>query len=769
MVQENKSEPSAVSSSVQKNYARKRNVKAELNGFSESDSDSTTTAETFTKHKETPVVPPPSSKSQSVVFTSVDYLLIFAISIFAILFRTYNLSHPTEVVFDEVHFGKFAGKYINRTYFFDLHPPIAKMMFALAGYLDGYNGLFSFDNIGQDLVANNVHYLGMRLLSALAGALIVPASYVTIRACGFSIYAACFAAFSVCFENGLITQSRLILLDSILVFFSVYTVMFYSLFRTVSKAPYSIYWWSWLALTGFNLGCALSSKWIALFLVAFIGVCTIVDLWDMIADTSISPRTYFNQFLARAVCLIAIPLSVYVLSFVVHFQILDKIEKPDSGFSTEFNRSFIGGDNSSTMKHIYFGSTIRIKHTNTNGGFLHSHSHDWEGEKSSKQQQVTIYSYPDGNNLFRIIPAYNVTLDSAVQPVRDGDIVRLKHITTGKNIHSHNVKPPVSTGDDKFEVSAYGAEDFDGDSNDDFRLEIVSSKNKKNSDGTLDVEAINTKFRLIHVNMNCALFNSRKKLPKYAFEQFEVLCMRNCRPKMSTWHIENAEFISPDSPELVNNETTTYHTLSTWQKIVEYNSRMIAVNNELIGDHPFASRPGKWPFLFRGTAYWGGKGSVIYQLGNPLVWWFSSTSVILFCLFTVVNHLYYKRTSQVLIPAADNFSIQMLVTGYLLHYLPFFIIGRELFLHHYFAALWFSIMVFASFLDAAITFYTAKNMKDSKASKFIKPAIFAFVSLAFLYSFYVFMPIAYGGQMTKSQCQSMKWRDSWDIDCSHAI
>ncbi|KAJ2642109.1 Dolichyl-phosphate-mannose--protein mannosyltransferase 1, partial [Coemansia sp. RSA 1285] len=71
--------------------------------------------------------------------TPTDMLALLAISVVAVVVRCYGLSTPGSVVFDEVHFGKFAGKYINGTYFYDLHPPLAKMMFAVAGKLAGYD------------------------------------------------------------------------------------------------------------------------------------------------------------------------------------------------------------------------------------------------------------------------------------------------------------------------------------------------------------------------------------------------------------------------------------------------------------------------------------------------------------------------------------------------------------------------------------------------------------------------------------------------------
>ena len=51
--------------------------------------------------------------------------------------------------FDEVHFGKFASKYIKTQYFVDVHPPLAKLLITLAAFVFGYDGQFEFKDIGK--------------------------------------------------------------------------------------------------------------------------------------------------------------------------------------------------------------------------------------------------------------------------------------------------------------------------------------------------------------------------------------------------------------------------------------------------------------------------------------------------------------------------------------------------------------------------------------------------------------------------------------------
>lgn len=69
--------------------------------------------------------------------------------------------HPIQS-FDEVHFGAFAGQYIRREYYFDVHPPLAKMLNALSAWLAGFNGDFGFENIGDDYISHNVCFCRSR-------------------------------------------------------------------------------------------------------------------------------------------------------------------------------------------------------------------------------------------------------------------------------------------------------------------------------------------------------------------------------------------------------------------------------------------------------------------------------------------------------------------------------------------------------------------------------------------------------------------------------
>ncbi|KAJ8594538.1 hypothetical protein M405DRAFT_480276 [Rhizopogon salebrosus TDB-379] len=55
---------------------------------------------------------------------------------------------------------------------------------------------------------------------------------------------------------------------------------------------------------------------------ATVGACTILQLWLPLGDLRVSARTWVRHFLARAVCMILIPILFYMAMFQLHFAIL---------------------------------------------------------------------------------------------------------------------------------------------------------------------------------------------------------------------------------------------------------------------------------------------------------------------------------------------------------------------------------------------------------------------------------------------------------------
>ncbi len=83
---------------------------------------STTT--TLSKVTKTALTPPP-------FFLSLQVLLLLLAGLGT---RLSGLDQPRNVVFDEMHYGKYASLYLRGTFFFDSNPPLGKMMAAGAAW-----------------------------------------------------------------------------------------------------------------------------------------------------------------------------------------------------------------------------------------------------------------------------------------------------------------------------------------------------------------------------------------------------------------------------------------------------------------------------------------------------------------------------------------------------------------------------------------------------------------------------------------------------------
>ncbi|KAJ3344584.1 Protein O-mannosyltransferase 2 [Entophlyctis luteolus] len=364
---------------------------------------------------------------------------------------------------DEAHFGKFASQYLKREFYFDVHPPMGKMLLGLSGYLSFYNGSFSFES-GKDYPPD-VNYTGMRVFCGLFGAFMVPIAYFTGIQLHMSKRACILLACMVTYEIAILEISRFILLDSMLLFFTAFSVYCLAVFRNYQvTAPFSKEWFIWMAMSGLSLGMVTS-------LTVF--QHTIEDLWEMFGDLKMHPMTYLKHWYYRVMCLIILPVAFYAFNFYLHFWILNHSGSGDGQMSSLFQANLIGNKLNENPPNIAYLSTVTIKSSVRGGALLHSHKEKFPD--GSQQQQVTAYHHQDANNKWVIHRAWDKDGKNADDPkdakpvlVKSGDEIRLSIdicITC-----SHKVPAPITKKES--EVSAFGNNSF-GDENDVWIIEVV--------------------------------------------------------------------------------------------------------------------------------------------------------------------------------------------------------------------------------------------------------------------------------------------------------
>jgi dolichyl-phosphate-mannose-protein mannosyltransferase len=246
---------------------------------------------------------------------------LLALTSLALLTRFWGLFDPRAVVWDEVHFETFSGAYFTGAYYVDVHPPLGKLLLALAARVLGVPGA---------VLAAHGPAPVLRILPALAGALIIPVLYVTLRELGAGRRVATLAAALLLVDNALLVESRLILMDSMLILFGMASIMCYA----AARNRIGVRRWVCIAVCATFAGMAGSVKWTGLAGLALVLLAWSVECWKR--------RRPVRGVLCEGLTLAVVPLAIYVGSFAVHFAMLHRTGPGDAWMTPQFQATLIG-------------------------------------------------------------------------------------------------------------------------------------------------------------------------------------------------------------------------------------------------------------------------------------------------------------------------------------------------------------------------------------------------------------------------------------------
>ncbi|XP_002736235.1 stromal cell-derived factor 2-like [Saccoglossus kowalevskii] len=173
------------------------------------------------------------------------------------------------------------------------------------------------------------------------------------------------------------------------------------------------------------------------------------------------------------------------------------------------------------------GSVIKLKNSKYN---VRLHSHDVKYGSGSGQQSVTgMEKAGDGNSYWQIKGKTQKSCQRGT-PIKCGQSIRLLHLNTKRNLHSHMFESPLSNNQ---EVSAFG-EEGEGDEGDNWAITCSSTLWRRDQP-----------VRLKHVATEAYLAAVDQVYGRPIRGQREIAAISN--PSQATqWTVMEGIYVKPD-------------------------------------------------------------------------------------------------------------------------------------------------------------------------------------------------------------------------------
>ncbi|KAL8278679.1 hypothetical protein RQP46_008971 [Phenoliferia psychrophenolica] len=552
----------------------------------------------------------------------VEWAAAVVFGLVAATLRIHRLDEPSAVVFDEVHFGVFSSYYIRREYFFDVHPPLAKLLLAFAAWLAGYDGTFEFENIGDSYVGTGVPYVAMRTLPVIFGTLVPPLVFGTMRASGATAMAAALATVLVLFDNGHVVQTRLIFLDAPLIFFALASVASYIKFSNLREQEFTRPWWTWLCLTGASLGCTISCKMVGLFTFFTIGtfvlpeLATILSLRLSLTQSALQPKRFARHFAARGMGLILLPSIIYLACFWVHLAILTETGTGDDFMEIPFQRTLAGNPHLLASDEIRHYDVITMRHRDTKA-FLSF------GEENPTSNHVFGSVESSGISEWIVEPTRELPATGRGRIVRQHELISLRHRLTNLTL------APLKNSASSFTRFTGLTEEQVARRPNATKFELVMD------DAHLGQQWMSktSQFILIQDETQEVMVVRKHAAVNGVGEGMDVSGTSDLRDDAALFTVDSVS-LQPDEAGKTPKPRAAIplQRLPFLTRFYQLQKLMLEHNAEITDPHPYTSHPSSWPFLLKGISFWteGRTRAQVYMIGNPIGWWLCAVALASF-------------------------------------------------------------------------------------------------------------------------------------------
>lgn len=203
----------------------------------------------------------------------------------------------------------------------------------------------------------NVPIFWLRFIPALCGSLLSPCVYKLLLQMKLNRWTSALGGCLIILDNALLTQSRFILVESMLLTFSLSALLF--LLKFQESQTYGMAWIANGILAATFCAFAFCVKFVGFYTGCLCFVTSCRYLWKLLPNKSVTNVQLWLETMVRCLIFIIVPISVYLLVFYVHLSVLYKAGPHDSIMTSAFQVKSLNIFEVCIINYIFLGFAWR--------------------------------------------------------------------------------------------------------------------------------------------------------------------------------------------------------------------------------------------------------------------------------------------------------------------------------------------------------------------------------------------------------------------------